>query len=80
MSQGTRSAERPRFWCTPDGVYAVTFRQLFVVLDYASCGGEISCFDLEGEREWHNGMKGRGGGSVALALPDNARQADLSDA
>jgi len=45
---------------------------------FVASGGEVFCFDLEGELLWQNEMKGRGIGSIALALPDHARQADLS--
>lgn len=44
---------------------------------FIGCGGEVFCFDLDGELLWHDPMAGRGVGSLALAMPDNARQADL---
>jgi len=38
--------------------------------------GEICCFDLEGQLQWHDGLTGKGLGSVSLGFPDNVRSAD----
>lgn len=38
--------------------------------------GEITCFDLDGRQLWHDGLTGRGVGSVSLGFPGNVRQAD----
>jgi hypothetical protein len=47
--------------------------QLFI-----GTGGEVSCFDLDGNALWHDPLKGRGVGAVGLAFPGNARQADTA--
>ena len=43
---------------------------------FVATRGEISCFTLEGQLLWHDGLQGRGVGSVALGFPGNLRQAD----
>ena len=45
---------------------------------YIAKGGEIVCLDFEGKELWFNGLPGKGVGPVALGLPGNVRQADLS--
>jgi outer membrane protein assembly factor BamB len=43
---------------------------------YVGLRGEICCFDLAGQLLWHDGLSGKGVGSVSLGFPDNVRQAD----
>lgn len=43
---------------------------------YVGLLGEICCFDLDGQLLWHDGLAGKGVGSVSLGFPDNVRQAD----
>ncbi len=38
--------------------------------------GEVTCFDLNGQRLWSQGFKGKGVGRVTLGFPGNVRQAD----
>lgn len=38
--------------------------------------GTVTCFDQDGRQLWHDGFKGKGLGTVALALPDTTVQAD----
>jgi outer membrane protein assembly factor BamB len=42
----------------------------------ATSSGEIDCFSLDGQRLWHNPLKGKGNGAVALGTPGNVMQAD----
>jgi len=43
---------------------------------FVATRGEISCFALDGGLLWHDGLRGRGVGSIALGFPGNFRQAD----
>jgi outer membrane protein assembly factor BamB len=44
---------------------------------FLATGGEIVCLDLDGRVLWHNRLKGRGYGTIALGFPGNVRQGDL---
>lgn len=43
---------------------------------YVASGGEVTCFDQNGQVIWHQPFQGAGIGSVALGFPGNVRQAD----
>ncbi|MEZ4225795.1 MAG: PQQ-binding-like beta-propeller repeat protein [Polyangiaceae bacterium] len=43
---------------------------------FVATNGELACFSRDLQLRWFNPFPGRGLGSMALALPDNARQAD----
>ena len=48
--------------------------RLYVATTY----GELDCYSLDGLRLWHNPLKGKGRGSVAVGVPGNVTQADES--
>ena len=45
---------------------------------FLGSGGEVACFDLDGNVIWHEGLVGRGIGNVALGVPGQVRPADES--
>jgi len=43
---------------------------------YICTGGEVTCVGLDGAVLWHEPMHGKGVGSMSIAVPGRARQAD----
>jgi outer membrane protein assembly factor BamB len=43
---------------------------------YIGGSGQLACYTMGGQLAWLEPFKGKGGGSVALGLPGNTRQAD----
>jgi outer membrane protein assembly factor BamB len=44
---------------------------------YVATCGELDCFNSEGQRLWHNALKGKGAGPTALGLPGNVMQGEF---
>lgn len=43
---------------------------------FVCTGGEVTCVNLDGQVLWHDPMKGKGVGSVAIAFPGTRRVVD----
>lgn len=43
---------------------------------FVTHAGEVTAFGLNGEVRWHNPLKGRGSGAIALGFPGHLRQVD----
>ncbi len=43
---------------------------------FVGMGGELTCFDWNGQQLWHDPLPGRGVAPMALGFPDNVIQAD----
>lgn len=43
---------------------------------YATSGGEMQAFDLDGKLLWTNAFKGKGNGTIAIATQNKDRQGD----
>jgi outer membrane protein assembly factor BamB len=44
---------------------------------FVGAAGEVACYDLTGQKVWHETFKGMGKGAVALGFVGNVAQADI---